>query len=127
MKAERDMQNEKIDAVQKEVDEQKLLHLQLREEVSNELRSLSRKNTSRDKDINMLKFQNRISTKKMTFEMENLKWEMRNMTSRCKQSSYRTPSVVTTDDDNMNIHGMNTDLLRDFNMGGESSRMKHNL
>ena len=46
------------------------------------------------------------STKKMTFEMENLKWEMRNMTSRCKQSSYRTPSVVTTDDDNMDIHGM---------------------
>ena len=49
------------------------------------------------------------------------------MTSRCKQSSYRTPSVVTTDDDNIDIHGMNTDLLRDFNMGGESSRMKHNL
>ena len=56
--------------------EQKLLHLQLREEVSNEFRTLYRKQGTRDKDVEHLKYQTRMNAKKFAFDLDNLKWEV---------------------------------------------------
>ena len=46
--------------------EQKLLHSQLRDEASSEFRSLYRKSGNQDKDIDLLKYQMKMSAKKVT-------------------------------------------------------------
>ena len=105
--------------IQKEIAEQKLLHLQLREEATNEFRSIYRKNGSRDKDINQLKFQNRISTKKMTFDMENLKWEMSNLSGGRSSVIRRAKSADAAELSN----GITADMLSEY--GGDNSMLRH--
>ena len=106
MKADRDTQAERIDTLEKEVAKQRMLHLQLREEASNEFRSLAKKNGSRDKDIKELKLQSRLDTQKRTFDLENLKWELTNLgnnyidsTMNIKHRSLETGETTETGTD----------------------------
>lgn len=82
LKFERQMQTEKVAALQRELQEQKLLHTQLRDEASSEFRGLYRKAGNHDKDIDLLKYQMRMNTKKFSLDMENLRWELTTNSNR---------------------------------------------
>jgi len=97
LKNERQMEADKIASLQKELTEQKLLHLQLRNEASNEFVSLHRKHGSRDKEIGMLKFQNRMNVRKAAFDLENLKWEVKHGNGISSSSSTSRTSASVTD------------------------------
>lgn len=76
LKFERQLHADKVATMQREIQEQKLLHSQLRDEASNEFRGLYRKSGNQDKDIDMLKYQMRMNTKKFSLDLENLRWEL---------------------------------------------------
>ena len=78
LKVERKLHAEKVASMQRELQEQSLLHSQLRDEASNEFRGLYRKAGNQDKDIDMLKYQMRMNAKKVSLDMENLRWESTN-------------------------------------------------
>ena len=58
--------------MQREMQEQKLLHSQLRDEASSEFRSLYRKAGNHEKDVDLLKYQLKMSTKKVP--LNYLEW-----------------------------------------------------
>jgi len=57
--------SEKVASLQREMQEQKLLHSQLRDEASSEFRSLYRKSGNHEKDVDLLKYQLKMSSKKV--------------------------------------------------------------
>lgn len=61
--------SEKISALQREMQEQKLLHSQLRDEASSEFRSLYRKAGNHEKDVDLLKYQMKMSAKKVCISL----------------------------------------------------------
>merc|ERR1712224_1181204 len=76
LKMGRQLQADKLTTIQRELQEQKLLHSQLRDEVSTEFRSLYQKIAGQQKSIDLLKYQVRVNTKKFSLDVENLRWEM---------------------------------------------------
>lgn len=57
--------SEKVSSMQREMQEQKLLHSQLRDEASSEFRSLYRKCGNQEKDVDLLKYQMKMGAKKV--------------------------------------------------------------
>jgi len=76
LKFEKQLLSEKVAALQREMQEQKLLHSQLRDEASSEFRSLYRKAGNQEKDIDLLKYQMKMGAKKNALDIENLRWEL---------------------------------------------------
>ena len=107
LKADRDLRAEKIAALEKDVAAQKMLHLQLREETSNEFRCVARKNGTRDQDVNMLKLQSRTDAQKKSFDLENLKYELNTLGSVTSRSLVNDMNEDMTSDTGTDLNREN--------------------
>eukprot|EP00111_Clytia_hemisphaerica_P022352 TCONS_00065698-protein len=95
LKFEKQLLAEKVTSLQREMQEQKLLHSQLRDEASSEFRSLYRKAGNHEKDVDLLKYQLKMSTKKYALDLENMRWEM--STNRKYNSKFNASELVDDD------------------------------